>query len=302
MRATLLWLITTVACNHAAPGGQPTVDAEPEPEPADAAADPAPVAKRPAIPEPTGPCPPIVDGDVEVAPAGIPARRVRLALDPAATPPIAAAPLVLYWHATGSNPREPELAFNTALAPFTAAGGIVAAPASDPLAGLFEWYTVNGSPRQDDALIADEVVGCLVRAGRVDPLRIHSIGMSAGGLETTVLGFTRSTYLASVVTFSGGLAPILDPVTADPDNRFAALIFDGGPTDFVFGVDFEAASERYRDRLVAEGHFAARCNHRGGHQIPLDAAAGVLAFFAANPYGAWPSPELPSTVPDYCQE
>ena len=51
------------------------------------------------------------------------------------------------------------------------------------------------------------------------------------------------------------------------------------------------------------GHFAAICDHGNGHEIPLDAAPSVGAFFAANGYGAWPSPYaagLPATFPSYC--
>src|SRR5690349_21022775 len=38
----------------------------------------------PVLPSPTGPCPAIVNGDVTFAPAGIPPRTVKLALNPAA--------------------------------------------------------------------------------------------------------------------------------------------------------------------------------------------------------------------------
>jgi len=252
------------------------------------------------IPQPTGTCPAIAAGDVTFAPAGIAPRKVKLALAAGAQ----RGPLVLYWHATGSSPVEAAYALGATLDAITAAGGVVATPASDPAAGQFEWFIVNGSDRLDDFVLADEIVACLAAAGRIDPARIHSAGMSAGGLQTTALSFLRSAYVGSVATYSGGMPPGFAPTTQRPDNKFAALIFEGGASDNVFGVDFSAASELYRTTLTDAGHFAAICDHGTGHKIPLDAAPSVAAFFAANPFGAWPSPYaggLPATFPAYCR-
>ncbi len=268
----------------------------------DAATDDGlPEAGRATLPAPTGTCPTIVDGEVTFAPAGMPPRRVVLSLDAART---AAGPLLFYWHATGSLPGEADFALSQSAAAFQTAGGVIAAPVSDATAGQFEWFIVNGSSKQDDFLLADEIVACLALAGRVDPQQIHSMGMSAGALQTTALSFLRSNYVASVATYSGGMPDGFAPTTQRPDNKFAALIFDGGTTDNVFGVDFQAASARYADTLTTNGHFTARCDHGNGHEIPRDAAPSVIAFFAANPFGAWPSPYaaagLPATFPPYC--
>ncbi len=255
----------------------------------------------PAIPQPTGTCPAIVAGDVTFAPAGIPPRKVKLALDASAANDHGQ--LVLYWHATGSSPVEAAYSLGSTQDTITQAGGIVATPYPDPAAGQFEWFIVNQSPKLDDFLVADEVVACLVAAHRIDPAHIHSMGMSAGALQTTAVSFLRSAYIASVSTFSGGLPAGFDPSIQNPDNKFAALIFDGGTSDNVFGVDFKAASEAYRANLTASGHFAALCDHGKGHAIPLDAAPSVAQFFTANGFGAWPSPYasgLPASFPAYC--
>lgn len=256
-------------------------------------------ALGPTIPSPTGACPPIVSGDVTFAPAGIAPRKVKLALG-ASSP----GPLLIYWHATGSSPNEASYALGTTHGEIIADGGIVASPYSDDAAGTFEWFVVNGSPREDDFLLADEIVACLVDAGRVDPTRIHSLGMSAGGLQTTAFSFYRAGYIASVATFSGGLPADFTPPNIDTTNKFAALIFDGGTADNVFGLDFKAASENYLSVLTAHDHYAALCEHDRGHEIPLDAAPSVRTFFTANPFGAWPSPYvtgLPSSFPAYCR-
>lgn len=257
----------------------------------------------PKIPKATGTCPAIVSGEVTFAPAGVPPRKVTMAVDAAAasTP----GPLLFYWHATGSQPAEARYSLGASESAFKKSGGVIVAPSADPEAGQFEWFIVNKSPKLDDFLVADEIVACLVAAKRVDPTRIHSMGMSAGGLQTTAFSFLRSSYVASVATYSGGLPDGFDPQPEDTTNKFAAFIFDGGDSDSVYGVDFKSASERYQSTLNAAGHFTALCDHGKGHSIPRDAAPSVVAFFAANPYGAWPSPYasagLPKTFPAYCK-
>ena len=159
------------------------------------------------------------------------------------------------------------------------------------------------SPKLDDFLVADEVVACLAKANMIDPTHIHSMGMSAGALQTTAVSFLRSSYIASVATYSGGMPPGYTPSIQDPANKFAALIFDGGSNDDIFGVDFQAASMLYQSTLQSSGHFAAICDHGMGHSIPLDAAPSVAMFFTANGFGAWPSPYaggLPASFPTYC--
>lgn len=282
-------LLLTVAACGSSPGGMDSPDAS------SVGGDGSSVTSE--IPQPTGTCPAITNGDVTFAPAGVPPRKVKLALDASAT----GGELVIYWHATGSSPVEAAYALGSTVDDITRAGGVVAAPYSDPAAGTFEWFIVNGSDKPDDFLLADEIVACL--AQRIDTAHVHSVGMSAGGLQTTALSFLRSAYVASVATFSGGMPDGFDPAPQRADNKFAALIFDGGAADNVFGVDFKAASERYRTTLVASGHFAALCDHGNGHEIPQNAGPSVGAFFAANGFGAWPSPYangLPSTFPAYC--
>jgi len=267
----------------------------------DTGADAAPAAAAPIIPAPTGTCPAITNGDVTFAPAGIPPRKVKIAMDATKT----GGPLVLYWYATGSNPQEAAYALGATEQAITGAGGIVATPYADSTAGQFEWFIVNMSTKLDDFIVADEIVGCLAQAHLIDTTHIHSMGMSAGALQTTAVSFLRSNWVASVATYSGGIpAGYSAPAMQDPDNKFAALIFDGGATDDVYNVDFQAASKAYKMTLDADGHYTAICDHNGGHSIPVDAAPSVAKFFADNGFGQWPSPYashgLPSSFPTYC--
>ena len=294
MRAlpVLALVLTSVAC-----GSTPPESLEPDAVTVDAATGSA----QPTIPSPTGTCPTLVSGDVTFAPSGIPPRKVSLSIDPGA--PELPGELVIYWHATGSSPREAEYSLGATHAAITSRGGVVAAPYSDDAAGQFEWYIVNGSTKPDDFVLADEIVACLAAAQQIDPLHVHSMGMSAGGLQTSAFSFLRSSYIASVATFSGGLPDGFTPANQNRDNKFAALIFAGGVTDNVFGLDFKAASERYKQLLTADGHYATICDHGKGHEIPLDAAPSIATFFVANGYGAWPSPYatgLPASFPAYC--
>jgi hypothetical protein len=256
------------------------------------------VVGMPILPAPTGTCPAIASGDVTFAPAGMPPRKVKLAIG------AGGGPLVLYWHATGSGPAEAQYALGATHDTIVADGGVIASPYSDAAAGTFEWFVVNGSAKLDDFILADEIVACLAKAQKIDTLRIHSMGMSAGALQTTAVSFVRSGYIASVATYSGGVPDGFTPMVQDPNNKFAALIFDGGTADNVFGVDFKAASEQYRAMLTTSGHFAALCEHAQGHEIPLDAAPSVYAMFRAHPYATVPSPYatgLPSSFPAYCR-
>ncbi|HEY2516326.1 MAG TPA: hypothetical protein VGI39_35890 [Polyangiaceae bacterium] len=285
-----------VAASDAGSGG-PGIDSGGGAAPGDASS-----GAVPTIPKPTGTCPTIVAGDVTFAPAGISPRVVTLSM--ASTAPKAPGPLVFYWYATGSSVQEVLYSLGTTLGGIESAGGLVAAPHADPNAGQFEWYAASGNTKQDDFLVADEVVACLAQAGRIDVSHIHSMGMSAGALQTTAMSYARSAYLASVTTYSGGIPSGLPaPAFEDPSNRFSALLFEGGTNDSAYGFDFQTATLNYRASLQGAGHFAALCDHGRGHMIPTDAAPSVWLFFQSNGFGTYPSPYangLPSTFPSYC--
>ncbi|MBM4358775.1 MAG: hypothetical protein FJ096_11790 [Deltaproteobacteria bacterium] len=265
-------------------------------EPDDRTLRTAPLAEF--LPEASGTCPELEDGYVTFAPAGLPPRRVRLWFDPAVTTP---GPLLFYWHGMGSKPEEATYGLGTdTLDALRAKGGIVAAPEHDPAAGQFPWFLTTGAGREDDLLVADEVLAC-VRAKRgVDLRRIHSVGMSAGGLQTTQFSYRRSGYVASVVTYSGGKVGF--PSDQDPMNPFAAMIVHGGPKDIVI-LKFMDTSLAYHADLTETGRFSFVCGHTLGHKIPMDARASVGVFLDAHPFGTSPSPYasgLPAGFPAYC--
>ncbi len=239
----------------------------------------------PVIPEPTGACPTFSPSAsmIAVQPAGLPIRRARLWISEAAE--TLDGPMVFYWHGTGSNPGEAQFGLgDDNIQWILDQGGIVVAPESDPTSGTYPWFAVLDVAEDRDFRVADELLGCAAEQVGVDPQRIHSIGFSAGGLQTSQMSFRRASYIASVVTYSGGLILARRPITDEPNNRFSALLFHGGPNDIVV-VRFQDTSERYWNLLDSGGHFAAICNHGGRHTIPFDAAPSVRDFFEAHPWG-----------------
>jgi hypothetical protein len=191
---------------------------------------------------------------VTFSPAGTAQRSVRIWINPTAAASMDG-PIVLFWYPTGGNPNSATSALGSAgITRIINAGGIVAAPTH---------------------------INC-----GFDSRRIHSLGFSAGALYTTSLSYQRSRYFASVATYSGGGTGTFQ----ENNNKFAAMIFHGGPGDMVV-INFQQQSEAWFNSLRNANHFAIICNHNGGHTIPSGGPAGVVQFFFDHPYGTNPSPE-----------
>jgi predicted esterase len=268
------------------------VDTDAPGTPADGGRDAAPPGTKadggggaggPVLPVPAGACPEFIAGDVTFNPAGG-ARQVTITMGDAAT--TQRGPLIVYWYATGGSVRE--AAAGLPLPAIAAAGGIVVAPQDLPDAGTFPWLQ---NFARHDALF-DEIVGCAVQKTMIDPRRIHAAGFSAGALMTTHLSYARSRLLASVATYSGGAPGQFQ----EPNNKFAALIFTGGPSDILI-IDFFQSSQQWQTTLKNAGHFALLCNHGGGHSIPARLVPGVWQFFQDHPYGTGPSPYAGGKTP-----
>lgn len=253
------------------------------------------------IPPATAECPEIVDGLVDFHPAGLASERaVRVWVDPE----VAAekdGPLVFFWYGTGGEPDQALSGLgDLGIQEILDLGGMVVAPTHDPGAGVFPWHLVL-SQKQDDLLLADEILACADQQYGVDASRIHSLGFSAGALHTAQMSIRRSSYLASVTLYSGGLIFNSMPMYDNPDNDFPAMIFHGGDQDVVV-VGFKQASADYAAYIGAGGSFNFTCDHGMGHTIPPEQDS-VLQFFADHPWGASPEPymdALPDGFPGYC--
>jgi predicted esterase len=253
------------------------------------------------LPPVTGTCPSFGPGPVTFAPAGIDAREVTMWISEAAA--TMDGPLVFYWHGLGSSPNEAVFGLSQGVIDdIVAQGGVVVAPSSSPASGQFPWFLMSGFGSEEDMELADEIVACAIQEAGIDASRIHSTGMSAGGLQTTQFSGYRSNYIASIASYSGGS---FTSVTAqDSANKFAAMIVHGGPTDVYGGMtNFMDTSTTWFNQLIGAGHFAFMCDHGGGHTIPSGLGDDIWQFFQDHPYGTDPSPYaggLPSAMPDYC--
>jgi hypothetical protein len=96
--------------------------------------------------------------------------------------------------------------------------------------------------------------------------------VSAGGIQAAQMLYRRRNWIASVATFSGGVAGDVSPAgnteMQDPTNAVPALIMHGGDSDFLSPM-----SDNFESDLNGKGHFNVVCDHAGGHGLPRDPEA-----------------------------
>jgi predicted esterase len=250
------------------------------------------------VPKATGPCPTFATGTATFSPAGITPRNVLLWVGPGGAQP---GPLVFYWHGAGGDPSEAPTALgSTAMNGIQSAGGIVAAPYHDPLSTTLPWLLTLGGAQEDDLQVADEILACAIAARGVDMRHIHSVGFSAGAMNTEQFMARRSGYLASEVVYSG--AQIGVPPVQDVTNLYPGMLFYGGPNDMVI-VNFADQTQAYHDWMTANGHFSFMCDHGMGHTVPASGVDSAYQFLSDHPFGVSPEPYaqgLPAVFPSYC--
>lgn len=282
---------------------------EPQPDPDSQGTEPEKPGQEPAFTEPvdlpkiTGKCPDLRRGGPMLFRAkGMNKHRlVQIFVDPKAKGK--KGPLIYYWHGTGMNPAEALVGLGPIIQKVTSMGGMVVAPFRDIEAGIFPWFLTADilGIRQDDLLLADEVLACAMQQVGIDTRRIHTLGLSAGALHSTQMSYRRSNYIASSVLYSGGL--IVDPPPSkEPRNRFSSMIFHGGPIDAVI-LPFALTSERFYQELKKNDQFGLLCEHFTGHIIPPGVWDSVWQFFHDHPFGAV-SPykeKIPEGFPIYCK-
>lgn len=210
-------------------------------------------------------------------------------------------PLVLYYHAVGDTASEVREGFGQpAIDAVVAQGGIVAAfnaklcPSCGFIAEDAVWY------EEDDA-VTDHVVACAIVAAQIDYPHIHALGFSAGALYSIHLAVVRANYIASVVSYSGGM---LDEVVPDqPANKVAAVLTYGRAGLDTIILDFADMSVAWYEATRTRGYYSMLCDHGGGHAIPADLVPHVLQFFRDHPYRVAPEPyshAIPMGWPSYC--
>jgi hypothetical protein len=255
----------------------------------------------PSIPVSTGLCPFLDQASVFFAPKGVwEPREARLWFDDSVW--LFDGPLVIFWHDSDASPEQAENVLGVeAMAEIKKQGGIVVALKPRENSGTSLWGLV-GATNDIDLRIVDEVVGCLHRDLGFDARRIHSVGFGVGGIAAAQMAYRRSSYVASVVSYSGGL---LDskPSLEEPLNTFPALVVAGGTTD-VKDFDYDKSSIIFVNHLRNASHYALECDHFKGHNIPSEMRSAALKFLSDHPFRLTPEPYLdavPSEFPDYCK-
>lgn len=241
------------------------------------------------LPSPKETCQPFVTGDMTFL-----GSKVKIW----AGAPSGHGPLVFYWYATFSSVAEVASGLGqAAIDDITSQGGVVAAmyttTGQGQNTGDNVWYT-------GDFDVADEIVACAVHEQQIDTRQIHSIGFSAGGLQTGMMAYMRSSYIASVVTYSGGS---FSSTLQDPSNTPDMMCQHGDTGSDVVVIDFAKASAATEADIKSKGGFAVDCNHGGGHLIPAADVPSSWRFMKDHPFKVSPEPYsggLPAGFPTYC--
>jgi poly(3-hydroxybutyrate) depolymerase len=224
------------------------------------------------------------------------------------------APLLFYWHGTGSSATEILSFMQSQITEITQEGGLVASFSTSTGQGTDTgdavWYT-------GDFAMADQILACAVQQLNINTRMIYTAGCSAGGLQSGVMLFSRSDYLAASMPNSGG--EVISGEFPLEDPHVPSLITaHGGSSDMVV-VSF-AQTSATEDMQVASlaasssppGGYVVDCNHGGGHcGILFGPTVDVSAYIDAqwqfckdHPYGVAQDPYangLPSSFPSYCK-
>jgi poly(3-hydroxybutyrate) depolymerase len=277
------------------PPGEPSSEGQPGPSQAPGEQTPPVTAGAgPTIPAVTEECPTFQTGTITFM--GL--RGIQIVAGP--KPEAATAPIVFYWHGTGSTSGEFARLAGAVSSGVEAEGGILVSfqgtTGGDALSGT----SVFG---RGDLELVDQLAACAVRDHNVDPRRIFTTGCSAGGLFATNLAVLRSEYIAAAAPNSGGLT---FPQQFQSDYTPALMTVHGAPGRDVVIVDFSNTSATADRTFSGRGGFVVNCNHGGGHCGGGGLASDVWEFFEAHPYGVEPAPSpwtsgLPSGFSSDCE-
>jgi hypothetical protein len=208
------------------------------------------------------------------------------------------APVMFYWHGTGSHSGEAGL-LGGAVQEIQSLGGIIASPenslATGQTTGNNVWYI-------DDFKISDYILGCAIQQLNVDTHQIYAAGCSAGGLQAGAMVFSRSSYLAAAMPNSGGS---LAGGTQFQDSHIPSVITAHGDSNDFSGL-FATASTNECNAVKNAGGIAVDCDHGGSHcGAPSDLVAAQWQFLKDHPFGVKPDPYaggLPASFPTYCKQ
>jgi hypothetical protein len=223
------------------------------------------------------------------------------------------APIVFYWHGTGSTASEVTTFMQPQLTEIVKEGGLVASFSTSTSQGQDTgdavWFT-------GDFAMADQILACATQQLNINTRMIYTAGCSAGGLQAGAMMFSRSDYLAAAMPNSGG-ETFANEFPQENAHVPSVMTAHGGTADMVV-ISFATASATL-DMDVASraasskppGGYAIDCNHGGGHcgiffAPAVDYAAYISAqwqFCKDHPFGVAQDPYangLPASFPSYC--
>ena len=223
------------------------------------------------------------------------------------------APIVFYWHGTGSSASEVTTFMQAQITEITQEGGLIASFSTSTSQGQDTgdavWYT-------GDFAMADQILACAVQQLNINTRMIYTAGCSAGGLQAGAMIFSRSDYLAAAMPNSGGET---FPNAYPQENAHVPSVMTahGGTADMVV-ISFATASATLDMDIAGRaasskppGGYVIDCNHGGGHcgiffATPVNTSEYVNAqwqFCKDHPFGVASDPYangLPSSFPSYC--
>ena len=248
--------------------------------------------KAPIIPAVSQTCPSFVNSTITFMGLG----GIRIVAGAKAPSPTA--PMVFYWHGTGSNSGEFATMAGAVQQGVVSEGGVLVSFQGTTGGDLLSGTSIFGA---GDFNLADQLVACAVQNHNIDPRRIFATGCSAGGLFSAAMAARRSNYIAAAAPNSGGWTA---PVTWQNDHTPALMTIHGAAGVDVVVVDFSNTSRTADTAFKGRGGFVVNCDHGGRHCGGGSLAPAVWQFFKAHPYGVEPKPwtgGLPAGFPTVCK-
>jgi acetyl esterase/lipase len=208
---------------------------------------------------------------------------IQIAAGPKPASP--SAPMLIYWHGTGSTSGEFSLMAAPVATGVTSAGGVIVSFNGTTGGDLNSGTFIFGA---GDLKLIDNLVGCAVRDHNIDPRKIYTMGCSAGGLMSAATAALRSSYIAAAAPNSGGF-PVLTPAFENGHTPPLMTVHGKKGSDVVV-IDFADASALADMTFKARGGFVIDCDTGGGHCGGSGLAGDVWKFFQAHPFGVDPEP------------
>ncbi|MFO0626291.1 MAG: hypothetical protein U0325_11810 [Polyangiales bacterium] len=179
----------------------------------------------------------------------------------------------------------------------------------------FVWPFITPAMAEDDLRFTDDLLACVSSQFRIDPARVHALGVSAGALWLTHLLTTPAPDTSRRWRCCRGhrdLSPGLRDALEHPRGPLSAIVLGRRARPRRDRLPRRVAAPA---RLLLEGHFVVSCTTTTAgtpsaqhHPAPGETRfAFIWQFFAAHPYGMapatspWLTAGLPSSAPSWCE-